>query len=92
MEQSLKEAIKEFVQAYRLDEKLNKVRLSIVWEKLMGKTIATHTIELYIAKKKLYIKFDSAALRSELSYAKEKVIKMINEEMGEEVVEDIVFR
>ena len=92
MEQSLKEAIKEFVQAYRLDEKLNKVRLKIVWKKLMGKTIAKHTIELYIAKKKLYIKFDSAALRSELSYAKEKVIKMINEEMGEEVVEDIVFR
>ena len=92
MEQSLKEAIKEFVQAYRLDEKLNKVRLSNVWEKLMGKTIAKHTRELYINKKKLYIKFDSAVLRNELSYAKEKVIKMINEEMGEEVVEDIVFR
>lgn len=92
MEQSLKEVIKDLLQTYRLDEKLNKVRLIKVWEKLMGKTIAKHTIELYIAKKKLYIKFDSAALRNELSYAKEKVMKMINEEMGEEIIEDIVFR
>ena len=92
MEQSLKEVIKDLLQTYRLDEKLNKMHLGKVWEKLMGKTIAKHTRELYINKKKLYIKFDSAALRNELSYAKEKVIKMINEEMGEEVVEDIVFR
>ena len=92
MEQSLSEAIKDFVQTYRLDEKLNEMHLSRVWEQLMGKTIAQHTKELHISKKKLYIRFDSAALREELSYAKGKVIKMVNEKFGEEVVEDIVLR
>ena len=90
-EQPLKEAIKALLQKYRLENKLNGIDLKNSWEKLMGKTIAKHTIKLYIVEKKLHINFDSAPLREELLFAKDKVIKMINEEMGEEMVEDIVF-
>jgi len=91
MQHSLKDSIKEFLKAYNLEEKLMEVRLKNSWEKLMGKSIAGHTTNIYIKKKRLFLKFDSAALKEELSYAKQKVIKMINDEMGEEVVEDIVI-
>ncbi|MFH1320162.1 MAG: DUF721 domain-containing protein [Bacteroidota bacterium] len=91
-ERPLGEIIKKFATRYNLDSKLQEVRLKDSWEKLMGKTIAKHTTKLYLSNKKLYVNFDSAPLREELLFAKDKVIKMINKELGEEVVEDIIIR
>ncbi len=34
----------------------------------------------------------SAVLREELSHGKSKIIKMINEELGRDVVKDVVLR
>jgi len=91
MEQPIKEIIKEITETYKLDDKLNAIRLRESWEKLMGQSIAKHTTKIFITNKTLHINFDSAPLRQELSYAKSKVIKMINEDLGDEVVKDIVF-
>jgi len=91
MEHSLKDTIKEFLKTYKLEEKINQVHVQEIWERLMGKTISDHTTKIYIVKKTLHLKFDSAALRQEMSYAKEKVIDMINKEMGEKVIEEIIL-
>lgn len=90
--QSLKEVIQELLKTYRLEGKLNEVKLISSWEKVMGKMIANHTGGIFINKKKLFVKLDSAALRSELSYAKEKIIKMLNDEVGELVIEEVIFQ
>ena len=45
-----------------------------------------------VKNKTLYVKLSSSVLREELSYGKEKIIKMINEEMGKEVVTKLVLR
>jgi len=90
-DQSLGDAIKEFLQAYRLEDKLNETRLIASWPKVMGKLIANHTTDLYIKNKILFVKLDSAALRSELSYAKEKIVKALNKEANVDVIEDLVL-
>ena len=69
-----------------------EVQLRNSWEKLMGKTIADHTTKIYIKDKKLHLRFDSPALKQELTYAKEKVIDSINKEFESEVVTEIVIR
>ena len=92
MQHSIKDSIKEFLQTHNLEEKLMEVQLRNSWEKLMGKTIAAHTTKIYIKDKKLHLRFDSPALKQELSYAKEKVIRSINEEFESEVVTEIVIR
>lgn len=88
---SIKEAIRQLLKAYRLDDKLNEVRLINSWEKVVGKMISKHTGKLYIKRKKLFVSLDSAALKAELSYSKEKIIKMLNSEVGGEVIVEIVF-
>ncbi len=90
-EQTIKEAIKELLKAYRLGGKLLEIRLMNSWEKVVGKMISKHTLNLYINKKVLFVKLDSPALKNELSYAKEKIIKSLNDEVGEDVIEKIVF-
>lgn len=90
-DQTLKEVINELLEAYKLGDKLKEVRLIGSWEKVVGKLINKHTKNLYIKKKVLFVKLDSAALRNELSYARQKIIKALNKEADKEVIDDIVF-
>ncbi len=90
-DQTLKEVINELLEAYKLGDKLKEVRLIDSWEKVVGKLINKYTKNLYIKKKVLFVKLDSAALRNELSYARQKIIKALNKEAKEEVIDDIVF-
>lgn len=90
-EQSLKEVIHELLAAYRLDNKLHEVRLINSWESLMGISVAKQTSKIYISKGVLFVELNSAALRNELSYAKTKLVGLLNKEAGHDVITDIVF-
>ena len=91
VDQSLGAAIKEFLQAYRLDERMNETQLIHSWEKVVGKMISNHTKDLSIRNKILFVRIDSPALRNELSYQKEKIVESLNGEVNAKVIEDIVF-
>lgn len=88
---SLGDAIREFLLSYHLDEKLLEKQVMESWERVMGKMVAQHTIRLNISRKVLYIKVDSAALRSELSFAKEGIRKALNSEVKSEVIREVVI-
>ena len=90
-EQTLKEVVRELLKAYRLNGKLLEVRLMNSWENVVGKIISKHTLSLNISKKVLFVKLDSPALKNELGYSKERIIKSLNDEVGENVIEKIVF-
>jgi len=87
----LRSAIEEFLKTFRLQDKLYETRVLHSWEKIVGTIVAKHTLKLSIRKKILYVKVDSAALRSELMFAREKIISGLNQEAGTSVIEDIVF-
>jgi hypothetical protein len=88
---TLKDAIDEMLKAYKLRNKFNETYLVTFWEQLMGRGIASRTGKLYVSDKKLYIQITSPPLKQELVMAKSKVIELINREMGETVVEDVIF-
>ena len=89
---SLKEALKEMLEVYRLKAKLNQTKINAVWSKLMGSSINKYTREIKLRRNKLYITIESASLRQELSYGKDKIIKIINEELGENYIEEVSIR
>ncbi len=89
---SLKDALKEMLEVYRLKAKLNQTKINAVWIKLMGTSINKYTREIKLRRIKLYITIESASLRQELSFGKEKIIKIINEELGENYIEDVIIR
>ena len=65
--------------------------LVISWEKIMGKTIAKRTQKIFIKDKKLFVKLNSAPLKSELIMSKSKIMALFFQEFGEAVVDDIIF-
>ena len=58
----------------------------------MGPSIFKHTVNINFIGEKLFISLDSDVLRHELSYAKSKIIEILNAELKEEVVREIIFR
>lgn len=91
-EHSIKEVIEQMLKAYRLDDRMAEKRLISSWDNIMGAMIAKHTKDIYIKNKQLFVTLDSSALRNELSMAKTKIIKMLNEAVGSEIINDIVLK
>jgi len=90
-EQSLGEAIQHFVNALGLKPKMTEADIIANWEDIVGKMIAKHTLDLSLNKKKLSLRFDNAALKQEMSYAKSKLIENINKRYNREVVTEVVI-
>lgn len=88
---SLKDAIDELLNIYKLRGKYNETHLISSWEKVMGKSIASRTTSIFIKEKKMYVKLNSAPLKNELSLSKSKVLDLFFQELGEAVIEDVVF-
>ena len=89
---NLQDVLKEFVTENKLETGLDKVQVRDAWAKLMGNGINNYTSDIQLKRDTLYIQLTSSALREELSYGKEKIIKMINEELGKDIVNKIVLR
>lgn len=89
--QKLENVIRELIEAYGLKPKLSEARLIESWEDIVGKMIAKHTKDLYIKNRKLFIRIDSPALKTELIYSRNKLKDSLNEAAGGDVIGEIVF-
>ena len=58
----------------------------------MGFNVNSYTNEIHLKNKTLYVSLSSSVLRQELSYGKQKIISLINEEIGEKIINKIVLR
>ena len=86
------DALKGFIDANRLQKGLDKVSIGEAWHSVMGKAISKYTTAIKLDRKTLYIQLSSSVLREELSYGKTKIIGMINEEMGKQIIIKLVLR
>lgn len=88
---SLKDAIGDFLKSYHLDESLLQKQAIYSWEKVVGELVSRHTRKLTVRKGVLYVKVDSAALKTELSYSREKIRTALNKEVNADVISEIVI-
>ncbi len=91
-DQPIKAVLEAMVQEYKLKGKLHQTKIQKFWEEVMGTTINNYTRQIKLRGKKLYITIDSASLKQELSFGREKLKNVLNQELGEEYIEDVVIR
>lgn len=72
--------------------RLTEVRIQENWEQMMGKTISRYTENIQLIDGKLMITTTVAPLKQELNYSKDKIIKLVNEMLGERVVREVIIR
>jgi len=85
------DVIREMIETYRLEGKLNEVKVLHSWEKVVGKMITRHTKDLYIKNGRLFVRIDSPALKNELSYSRTLIAEKLNEEAGGRVIDEVIL-
>lgn len=88
----ISDILKAFVDSNKLQSGLDKVDVRDAWAKMMGNGVNNYTTDIKLDKDTLYVSLSSSVLREELSYGKQKIIDMLNESVGKEVVKKLVLR
>jgi predicted nucleic acid-binding Zn ribbon protein len=91
-EYSLGDALRKFLNQSQLKGSIQALQIEEVWEQIMGKTVARYTDKINIHGQTLFVNTTVAALRQELLYQKENIIKRVNEALGEMVIKEVVIR
>jgi hypothetical protein len=88
---SLKDLMGSFIKENNLSKGIQKLEIEEVWAKLMGQGVVSYTDKIQLQNKTLVVYLSSSVLREELSYGKDKIIKMMNEEMGEVLISKVML-
>ncbi len=71
---------------------MDRVNVKEAWVKLMGNGVNNYTTAVELRNDTLFVSLSSSVLREELSHGKSRIIVMLNEELGKELVKKMVLR
>ncbi len=89
---SISDALKVFVETNKLEKGLDKVNVADAWVKLMGNGVNNYTTAVSLERGVLFVQLSSSVLREELSYGKQKIVNMLNEDLGKEIIKKLILR
>ena len=88
-------SVKNVIDKILLNKKLNngllEIRIKDAWKNVMGKNINTYTTNIKLNKQIIFVKLSSAPLKNELVYRADTIIKLLNNELGQERIKEIKF-
>lgn len=92
-DRKISEVLGEFIQSNKRIQIHHELKLiQDAWKSEMGDMINGYTSRFYIKNGRLEITLSSAPLRAELNMSKSKLIKLINDKIGTEIVTEIILR
>lgn len=90
-DKSIKEAIEQMLQVYKLRRRFDETSLIAFWPELMGKSVANRTKQIFIRDRKLFIRLESSVLKNELVMIRSQILDKMNERAGSKVLDELVF-
>jgi len=91
-QQKIDDLLKSFVKENKLEKGLDKVNVEAAWRDLMGNGVNNYTNSVKLHQDTLYVELSSSVLREELSYGKDKIINMLNESLGKNLINKLILR
>lgn len=67
------------LQENKLQKGMDQIYVKEAWANVMGQGVINYTESVSIKNQTLYVKLTSSALREELGYGKDKIVKMMDE-------------
>ncbi len=91
-EQSLQDVLQDLYKKNHLEDGLLKVRVRELWFSELGSGVGSRTEIVDFRRDTLYVTLTSSVLREELLLGKQKILTMLNEKIGYEVVKKLELR
>ena len=90
-DKSLKEAIEQMMQVYKIKRKFDETGIVAHWPQLVGQSVANRTKELFIHDKKMFLRIESSVIKNELMMMRDQIIEKVNNEANSILIEEIIF-
>ena len=90
--QRLGDVLSKVIDDMGLRPKMNKARIVEAWAVIAGPQVNGVTENAWVKGRRLFVKIRSAAWRQELQMQRGRWKKRLNDELGGEMVQEIVFR
>lgn len=89
---SMGDALRDYLNKSRLKPRMMEIKIQENWGQLMGKTIARYTESIALIDGKLIITTTVGPLKQELSYSRDKILKLVNEMLEEPAVREVIIK
>ena len=89
--ESIGDILRTFIETPDSREQLNRQKVSYFWSRVVGPEVNRHTTRRYVEDRVLHVYIDSAAIKSEMAFAANSLIKVLNNEVGVSVIDKIIF-
>lgn len=89
---SLGDSISGVLKAYGLFESVQLHQAVVIWEEIVGPSVAKHIRAVEVKGRTLLVKTDNPAWRTEIAFQKDELLRIINEKIGPDTIRDIRFR
>lgn len=86
---TLKDAIKQMLNVYKISGKMDELSIQKEWEELLGPMIAKRTRKIQLKDRILHVQIESSVLRHELLFAKRKIVQDLNARMGQKLIDEL---
>jgi hypothetical protein len=90
-ESPISDVLKAFIENNKLQTGMDKIEVEKAWRELMGNGVNTYTKEVILKGTSLYVTLTSSVLREELNHGRQKIIEMLNQELGKEIIKKLVL-
>ncbi len=91
-ESGIGSVLQQIIKSNNLQSGIDEVNVKEAWRNLMGNGVNCYTRNIILKNGVLYVELTSSVLREELGFGKDKIIKLLNEDLNREVVVNIVLR
>ncbi|MDJ0645581.1 MAG: DUF721 domain-containing protein [Flavobacteriaceae bacterium] len=85
----MKDILKDMLEESNLQKGIDQIAVKEAWLEVMGQGVMAYTDAIELKKNILIVRLTSSALREELSYGKEKIRNMMNENLNKTVINKI---
>ena len=85
------DVVQQFLRLNGIETPYNQYRLVAAWPIVMGELVQRYTNNIFIKNQNLHVQITSPAIKQNLLMEHRSLARRLNEHVGAQVIEDIIF-
>ena len=85
------DVVQQFLRLNGIETPYNQYRLIAAWPIVMGELVQRYTGNIFIKNQNLHVQITSPAIKQNLLMEHRSLARRLNEHVGAQVIEDIIF-
>jgi hypothetical protein len=87
----IKNVVADMLEKFKLKSKFTEISIAEAWRKTLGENVSNRTQKLVVKDRKIFVKLESASLKNEILMNKNLIISRLNQAIGENAIDELVF-